>query len=465
MIAVESSSARPASEHDETDDRQSGWRQSVQRCIPGADILSDLRYRYRGLERSLARIPPARMLTTIPRTGGFAYRTLVRRRATDTRTGLPPARLTPTLLANVAMDEAIIAMAVGPDRLPHRADYERVSLELAEALEMYEEAGWIADPASYHRTPPPLERVQTKTGWAHRMRYERIMFMSEYEPREGEPGRDRWLDFHTNRTASAWVLRHPDDETSPRPWLVCIHGFGMGQAFMDFPAFHAAHLYHDLGLNLIGPVLPLHGHRRVGKFGGDQLLSFDLLNSVHGLAQALWDIRRVLSWVRSQPGGDRVGAYGVSLGAYAVSLLASFEPNLDAVIAGIPVSDFPALYAAQSPPVIRERSVEAGILGGPAELVHRVVSPLAMEPVVPHEARFIFAGLADRLSHPRQAHDLWRHWGEPRLRWYPGNHIAYLWSNRVSAFIDEVLVGHGLASRARQSTHLARIPADDPDPL
>lgn len=422
-----------------------GWRRTLANCVPGAQAVRDLRYRYRGIEKSLAKIPPARLLTTIPRTGGFAYRTIVRRKTVEAPSGLPDTRLTPSLLANVAMDEAILTMAMGPDRLPHRADFERVSRELHEAAELYEANGWFDDPVTYHRTPPVLDGVQHKSGWAHRLRYERILFTSEYEPHADEPGRERWLDFHTNRTGSAWVLRHPDSDENPRPWLVCIHGFGMGQAFMDFPAFHASHLHHELGLNLIGPVLPLHGHRKVGRMGGDQFLSFDLLNAVHGLSQAVWDIRRVLSWVRAQSGGERIGVYGVSLGAYTASLLAALDGDLDAVIAGIPVSDFPALYAAQSPPIIRDRSIEAGILGGPAERVHRVVSPLCMEPVVPHDARYIFAGLADRMSHPRQAHNLWQHWGEPRLRWYPGNHIGYLWSDRVSAFVDEVLVERGFS--------------------
>lgn len=445
MIAVESG---PGGARDEGADARSaatGLLPRIADCLPGAQAVRDIRYRYRGVEKSLAKIPPARLLTAIPRTGGFAYRTLIRRRTVEAPAGLPDAKLTPSLLANVALDEAILTMAMGPSRMPRRADIERVSHELSDAVELFDARGWIDDPASYHDTPPTLDGVQLKSGWAHRLRYERLLYMSEYEPHAGEPGRERWLDYHTNRTASAWVLRHPDAGERPRPWLVCIHGFGMGQAFMDFPAFHAAHLHHDLGLNLVGPVLPLHGHRKVGRLGGDQFLSFDLMNSVHGLAQAVWDIRRALSWVRAQPGGDRVGVYGVSLGAYTASLLAALDGDLEAVVAGIPVSDFPSLFAAQSPPVIRERSIDAGILGGPAERVHQVVSPLAVPPLVPKDRRFIFAGLADRMSHPRQAHNLWRHWDEPRLRWYPGNHVGYLWSDRVRAFVDEVLIHRGLS--------------------
>lgn len=418
-------------------------------------VLAPLLRQYRSAEKRLARNPATRMLATVPKTTGFAVRTL-RRRRHESPAGLPDTRLTPGLVGYVALDEAILTLAMGPERFPHRADYHRVSAELAEALELYAARGWISDPASYHRTPPALalEDVQITNGWAHRLRYERIHFPSSFEPQAGEPGRDRWQGYHTNRTASAWVLRHRDD--APRPWIVCVHGFGMGQAFMEFPAFHAAHLHHDLGCNLIGPTLPLHGNRKVGKMSGDQFLSFDLMNAVHGVAQSLWDVRRVLSWVRTQdPAG--VGVYGISLGAYVAALLADFEPDLDAVVAGIPVTDFPALFASQSPAIIRRRSIEHGILGGPAEDVHRVVSPLAMAPVVAPEARFIFAGLGDRMSHPRQAHNLWRHWGEPRIRWYPGNHIGYMWSSKVRSFVDEVLHERGLTRPGSDDAELARV--------
>ena len=419
-------------------------------CLMGTETVRNLRHRFRNVEKSLAKVAPARMFAAIPRTGGFAYRTLLRRHSGDRSAGLPDTRLTPSLLAHVAMDEAIITAAVGPNRLPTRSDFERVSGELRDARALYDEHGWIQDPGSYHRVPPALDRVQTKPGWANGLSYELVLFTSEYEPHENEPGRERWLDFHTNRTASAWMLRHPDSDSTQRPWLVCIHGFGTGQAYMDFPAFHVSHLHHDLGLNLLGPVLPLHGHRRVGRFGGDQFLSVDLINSVHGLSQAVWDIRRLLGFVRAhEPGGQHVSVYGVSLGAYVAALLACFDADLDAVIAGIPVSDFPALYGSQSPPVIKARSIEAGILGGPAEMVHRVVSPLALPPLVPSQRRFIFAGEADRMSHPRQAHNLWRHWDEPRILWYPGNHVGYLWSGAVKHFVDEALVASGADARAR----------------
>ena len=137
----------------------------------------------------------------------------------------------------------------------------------------------------------------------------------------------------------------------------------------------------------------------------------------------------------------------MSLGAYVVSLLAGIEDGLDAVVAGIPVVDFPSLFHAHSPVHIRARSIEHNILGGVAEDVCRVVSPMSFEPKVPHDRRYVFAGYGDRLAVPEQARMLWEHWDKPRISWYPGNHVGYLWSRQVESFLGESLEASGLSCR------------------
>ena len=406
---------------------------------PGT-IVSQACRTYRDVERALARRAPARALVAVPRTARFMGET-ARRGSVEGSGGLPVPALSPALAAQVAIDEAILAVAMGPNRFPRRADYERVAAELAHARLLFETSGWLADPASYHRAPPPLTEPAIEGGWALGQRYERLLFPSEWAPRPEEPGAERWAGYEPNRTAVATVLRHRD---RPRPWVVAIHGFGTGTAFMDFVGLHALHLHRDLGLNVVMPVLPLHGPRKITRLSGEAFLSFDLIDTVHGLTQAVWDIRRVLGWVRSQdaPG---IGLYGVSLGGYVAALLAGLEDGVDAVIAGIPVVDFPDLFRMQSPHHIRLRAVEHEILDGNAEIVHRVVSPLAFAPRVAHANRFIFAGLGDRMARPSQARALWRHWDEPEIFWYGGNHVGYLWSKQVTAFLGQSLVACGLA--------------------
>lgn len=393
---------------------------------------------YRGVERRLAHMPLARLSLAWPRTARFAADRLTE----DRMPGVPPTRLTPALLGQVIMDESIMAIAVGPKRFPRRADYHRVGDELARAHALFTDRGWIEDPASFHRTPPPLTEPAWTRGWALGTRYERLWWPSGYEPNLGVPGTDRWLAFEANRTASAWLLRHRDRS---RPWVVCVHGFGTGSTFMDLFSFRAPYLHEQLGVNVAAIVLPVHGSRRPGAMNGEEFLGFEFMNSVHGLTQSLWDVRRLLSWVRTQD-PDGVGVFGVSLGAMVAGLVAAFEPDLDLVLAGIPVVDFPGLIEHHAPTNLQMRSIEHNILDGTAQDVHRVVAPLAMAPVTPRPARAIFAGLGDRLATTDQARRLWEHWDRPETSWFQGNHVGYLWSDTVWRFVTSALDARNLTA-------------------
>jgi len=102
-----------------------------------------------------------------------------------------------------------------------------------------------------------------------------------------------------------------------------------------------------------------------------------------------------------------------------------------------------------APHHIRPRAIEHKIMGAAAENVYRVVSPLSFEAKVPPGRRFIFAGYGDRLAPPHQAQALWEHWDQPRISWYAGNHVGYLWSKQVSDFMASSL-GEGLLANAPQ---------------
>jgi pimeloyl-ACP methyl ester carboxylesterase len=376
------------------------------------------------------------LLSAGPRTATFAVRTWARgRRPGDDAL---PARLSPAVIAQAVLDEVVVAAMKDPGRLPRSVDFVRAGGELRDARAQFEAAGWLERPESYHDAPGPPGAWQLRPARAGGLRYEWLTWSSGYEPHDGEPGRDRWLDHRANRVAHAWLLRH---RRRDGPWLVCLHGFGMGAPRLDLRAFRATALYR-LGLNLALLVLPLHGPRQTGPRSGDGLMSIDLIDSVHGLAQAAWDARRLLAWLRLHD-ADHIGAYGLSLGGHVAAMLASLEGELSCTIAGIPATDIPGLYRHHSPAGIR-REAHRHHLYEDASAVHRVVSPLALEPRVARERRFIFAELGDRMSTASQAHRLWLHWDRPTISWYPGGHVGFFWSRQVGAFLLEALEQTGL---------------------
>ena len=221
----------------------------------------------------------------------------------------------------------------------------------------------------------------------------------------------------------------------------------MGAPLIDLRTFEASRLARTLDANVVLPVLPLHGPRRIGWLSGDGYFSGDCLDTLHAQAQAVWDVRRLLAWIRAQ-GGREIAVYGLSLGGYTTGLLAALEPRLACVVAGIPASDFVPLGRLHLPQALQTDAQRAGLDWAQVQRIFRVISPLAMTPRVPWERRYLFAGTADRIVPRRQAQNLWRHWAHPRAIWYRGTHLSFAWEPRLRTWVDDALSTHLLPQPA-----------------
>lgn len=385
----------------------------------------------------MARPVPA--LTPVTRTSGYAARAVRRYLRGAPGDDLPLARPTPALIGQAFRDEVVLTLLRSTRPVSEPAVFARITREVQAAVELYEARGWPADPESFHLTPPPLERIRIRAARSAWASYQLATWTSGYEPHPGEPGRSRWLGYDANATVSAWMLRHGE----PRPWVVCVHGTAMGQPALDMALFRARWLYEHLGLNVAMPVLPLHGPRGWGLPRGVAFPAEDMLDNVHAAAQAVWDIRRLLAWLRTHEGAERIGITSISLGGYITAMVASLEDDLACAILGVPVADLVDLVERHSGLAPHDRRLQTLVL---ARRLGPVVSPLAMTPRVRPEGRFIYAGLADRMVHPRrQVARLWEHWGRPEITWYAGGHTGFFRSRPVQEFVHQALLQSGLA--------------------
>jgi len=357
---------------------------------------------------------------------------------------VPPLQRSAGLIAETLLDRSFTigtSVLVG---VPDAAVMRRMRRDLAAAQKFFSARGWLGDPATYHRDPEPLDEVRVSdrsTFEGRRLRrYRHLRFASGYRPHEGEPGRERWLAHPRNGTMHAQLI----ERDPSAPWLVCVHGFGMGTALMNLAGFGASHLHDALGINLAFPVLPLHGPRGATRFSGSEVLRPDYLQMIHLFANAAHDVRRLVRWLRGR-GAAAVGLYGISLGAYVSALVAGLEDDLACVIAGIPAVDFAGLAQDNEDWVTRG---ERAHTERDWELVRRVtqpVSPLALAPRLPRERRFIYAGTADRVVRPDQPSALWRHWDEPEIHWFSGGHVLGMRKPSVAPFVARSLARAGLA--------------------
>jgi dienelactone hydrolase len=347
------------------------------------------------------------------------------------------------LYAQVAADEVVLASMLTTLPMASGDTWRRIRAEVVEAQELFESQGWLEKPETYHRDVPDLDAPSLVSRRSRSQAFEHLSFESGYEPHADEPGRERWLSYAPNRTAHAWVVRH---DGPPRPWLVLIHGFQLGTPLFDFGLFDPRYFADRLGLNLVYPVLPFHGERKVGRRSGDGLLTGDILDAVHAEAQAMWDIRRILSWVAAQE-APAVGVHGVSLGGYQTALLAGLEEELACVVAGIPLTDIPRALWRHGPELLIRHGEHVGMQRDEVSEVMSVISPLALAPRVARDRRYIFGAIADRLVPPDQVRDLWEHWERPRIVWYPGAHVTFRRDREVRRLLRDALSESGLAPR------------------
>jgi hypothetical protein len=346
------------------------------------------------------------------------------------------------LAAEVAADDVLLSTVTMTLPTVSQRDWRRIQRETHQARELFAARGWLERPLAYHRTPPALSHASLQPAAIRGLEFEHLRFQSDWEPEPDEPGRARWLGFERNRTAHAWVLRHAG---AARPWVVCIHGFQLGYPAIDLPAFRADWLHRALGLNVVAPVLPLHGPRKAGRRSGDGFLVGDFMQTIHAEAQAMWDIRRILGWVREQ-GGEQIGVHGLSLGGYTAALLACLDERLSFVIPGIPLTDVTRAVWRHGPSHYLRYVEHCGLAPEDARSILSVISPLALEPRVPRERRYIYAAVADRLVPPDQVRDLWLHWERPRIVWYQGAHVTFGAHPEVARLVRTALEESGFTT-------------------
>lgn len=330
----------------------------------------------------------------------------------------PPQRVATDLKA--AVDEALVGYFTVTARLPGGA-LARDACERIERVQRWQAAAGRQAPERFHAAPSAPAVVETDAGQRHGLRFDDVRFASDFQPPTGAPAVPAWLADPRNAVCRLRVFRHGEPG---RPWLLGIHGYRMGSDGLDLRLFRPQTLVQHLRYNLVVPTLPLHGSRKVGRRSGDRFLDGDPLDLLYAEAQALWDLRRSVAWIRAQEPQARIGVVGYSLGGYNAALLAAHEAGLDFVVAGIAVADFAPMLWQHLPPAHRRYFSSRGLNAERYADLLRVVSPLTLAPQLPRERLGLFAGSADRVVTPDQPLWLSQHWDVP-VNWYAGGHLTF----------------------------------------
>lgn len=333
---------------------------------------------------------------------------------------VPASSLGPRQVGETALDELFIAGSALVRPVP---ELEAVELAVEACAGPARELSRLGVAGS-HRASGPLRQVTLRRRRLGRLRYEQLDF--ESRPHLPASLASAGLDGH--EVATARVLRHED---RTRPWVVWVHGAEQGR-LDDLLSFRARHLHEVLGLNVVLPVLPLHGSRAQH---GQQYLSFNPLANVATTIRAVCEVRALVDWIQAQ-GGDSVTAVGFSLGAPVAALAAGLDPRIDGVAAVVPMLDGHSTVAHHLDRAgSRGRRLAELLRSEPVRSIGAAIDPTELLPYAAPPRRAVIAALNDRVTSIRAAHRLHERWGG-ESHWHEGGHIGFIVSGAAKAAID-----------------------------
>lgn len=287
------------------------------------------------------------------------------------------------------------------DAMPHAA---RLGA-LAAAERLYAGASLFPDPGPCAPTLVPIRDGVWEASWPSAS----TPFLAEVSA--------QWLARVENRTARARLYGRSLPGT--RPAIVLLHGYLGGQWLFEEQAWPIA-WFVRLGLDVVLPLLPLHGTRGTAQRGAPGFPSSDARLTNEGFRQAITDVRSIASWLRER-GAPAVGAMGMSLGGYT-SALAATVMDLDFVAPMIPLASIADFAREQG----RLTDGPDGALEHAAlERAYVAVSPLARAPRVAPSRALVIAAEQDRITPLSHARRLAEHFGS-ELVTIPGGHLLQL---------------------------------------
>lgn len=234
---------------------------------------------------------------------------------------------------------------------------------------------------------------------------------------------------------------------SGRPVVICLHGWGAGQAWLDERAFLVPYLLR-IGLDVALLQLPFHGQRTPVQAprSGSLFLTPHLVRTNEAFGQSIHDVRALALALR-QRGAREVGVLGMSLGAYVGALWSSLDDDVAFAGALIPAVSLGSLWWSHGAGMqARRRAERAGVSEDQLAEVFAVHAPLARPVRLAPERLFIAAARGDRITPPEQAEALWRHWHEPTIHWMAGGHLAQVARGDAFRALRRWLYSLGVAS-------------------
>jgi dienelactone hydrolase len=292
------------------------------------------------------------------------------------------------------------------------------------------------------RVPSVTRRIRWRIGG---VTSEDLSFASLHEPIE--PSFRRYYHARRRRIHTVYARRIRRSTGLERPQLLYIHGYMQPETMVEELALLAT-MAAALDMDLVQIQPPYHGRRKPNssRFDGELFWTADVVRSIESLRQTVLDARTLLAWMRAESARP-VGISGLSLGGAFTAVLTCLEPGFAFSAPLIAHMDLGALVAHA--PVLGAMREDLTRFGWQVEDFARFVARLGwdeLRPVIPTDRIHLFAAKDDRFFRPDVVRAMWRRWGKPKIRWYPGSHMGFLTHlpdaiGRLRRFVDALDLG------------------------
>ncbi len=346
-----------------------------------------------------------------------------------------------TLIGGEELEKALEWISGQVAKLHKDRDLGRLhGKQFANSHEYYCADQWKQNPASFFIQPQSTPEVREVP--LHGLPDGQVIdlhFPSSYRVQYPAAKRD-FYSYKKNSTVHARMWKH----TLPaRGTIIAVHGWTMGDQRINALAFKPGYFY-NLGLDVVLVELPFHGRR-------SEKVSFpgtNLARTNEAIAQAISDLRELKQFLEMR-GCKQVGCIGISLGGYIASLWASLDP-LSFCVPIVPMVCMGevAWGFISKAPKLKARLEGLGFSEQSFKQTFAMHSPLSFTPKVPRTHQMIIAGLGDEIVSPRHPHQLWTHWGEPKIHWFSGGHVAQFKDSKAFLELGRFFENLGLADQS-----------------
>ena len=316
------------------------------------------------------------------------------------------------------------------------SQFARIHHELMEVTFLIEREGWDSDPRSYYARDPLLPKfvssINRKCG---HISYKHLQCESAYSPYSFLPGSKDWNVEKKHQVNHAWSISH---ENLERPWVVCIHGFGLGRPALDFAMLNARYLHLAMGFNLLFPILSCHGPKALNFRSGDGFFTGDVLTTLNAISQSVCDIRSWVAWLKSKTGVPP-SLFGISLGGYHAAVVASLERDTPRVVLGVPLVDPADTVWSHAPLSWTRKAMKSGLTKERVNRIWSLTSPLKLSPP-DMTKKSIFAANNDLIIKGNQVQLMLEHWKDSKLKLCDTGHVTFRMASDVTTFVGEGLV-------------------------